>query len=822
MPVTQADIFVAQSSNSIDWFSGTPSVTKLLNGGFAVAYQKYFTDVGGVAIALFDANGNKTTQDFQANTFPTGNSGSYTTGVNPTLTTLSNGSFVVVWQGQGSDDSSQGIYSQIFTASGTKIGSQTHVNTFITDKQYFPTVSPLSDGGYLVIWNSTGQNGRSNGVYAQKFSSVGAKNGAEFELDSGVDNWGSITQPHAVQLTGGNLVGIWYGADGGVKVASGGTTPTSLGLGWMYDPVVTALNNGNYAVAKYSGDDVAVNIFTPTGTLVNAASITANTYTTNSQRFPAIATLNNGNFVVTWNSNYQDGNGWGIYAQQFTQTGTKVGSEIAVNTTTTGDQLVPQISALTNGGFVIIWGTDSNIYAKEFDSNGTALPPPSNLVSPILALGTGVSNGATAAEAVQAGGVISITGNVGVSESVIFTNGTRSVTKTLTGTGTPQAVTLTSADLTTLTNGTINVSATSTSAGVTSSAATTSFVLDTQAPSAPVFALGTGVSDGANATEATQTSGVVTINAENGASESISFTNGSRTLTKYLTGTGASQAVTLTSADLTTLTDGTISVSATVTDAAGNSSAVGSTSFVLNTSTPLPGVSHRIVGGVGNDTLVGIRSTNAMNSFVGGVGNDDITADSRADAAEYSGNLSNYTISFNNDTITIADKRTTAGNDGTDTLHGINLLKFADGFEFIGPVAQRTALTGTESNNTTQVSESKLYNGTNIAEKFVVSPYVSAMILAGEGDSVVLQGKFSDFAFTTRGTELQIAKYGTDQSYFVTTVNLAGNVTIRTDQGGVNARMDMTQSTPTVVLDTQTIYANTTLDYTQLTGHAVL
>jgi hypothetical protein len=236
----------------------------------------------------------------------------------------------------------------------------------------------------------------------------------------------------------------------------------------------------------------------------------------------------------------------------------------------------------------------------------------------------------------------------------------------------------------------------------------------------------------------------------------------------------------------------------------------------------LPGVSHRIVGGVGNETLVGVHSANAMNSFVGGGGNDDITADSRADAAEYSGNLSNYTISFNNDTITIADKRTTAGNDGTDTLHGINLLKFADGFEFIGPVAQRTALTGTESNNTIQVSESKLYNGTNVAEKFVVSPYVSAMILAGEGDSVVLQGKFSDFAFTTRGTELQIAKYGTDQSYFVTTVNLAGNVTIRTDQGGVNARMDMTQSTPTVVLDTQIIYANTTLDYTQLTGHAVL
>jgi hypothetical protein len=211
-----------------------------------------------------------------------------------------------------------------------------------------------------------------------------------------------------------------------------------------------------------------------------------------------------------------------------------------------------------------------------------------------------------------------------------------------------------------------------------------------------------------------------------------------------------------------------------------------------------------------------------MNSFSGGGGDDDITCDSRADAAEYSGTLSNYTISFNNDTITIADKRTTAGNDGTDTLHGINLLKFADGFEFIGAVAQRTALTGSEVNHTVQVTESKLYNGTNVAEKFVISPYVSSMILAGEGDSVVLQGKFSDYAYTTRGTELQIAKYGTDQSYFVTTVNLAGNVTIRTDQGGVNAHMDMTQSTPNVMLDTQAILPNIALDFTQINNHAVL
>ena len=65
----------------------------------------------------------------------------------------------------------------------------------------------------------------------------------------------------------------------------------------------------------------------------------------------------------------------------------------------------------------------------------------------------------------------------------------------------------------------------------------------------------------------------------------MTFTNGIHTVTKTVTGTGSAQAVTLSATDLTTLTDGTISVSATQTDAAGNAqtAAAATTSFVLDT-----------------------------------------------------------------------------------------------------------------------------------------------------------------------------------------------------------------------------------------------
>ncbi|ATE60095.1 hypothetical protein CCZ27_09160 [Thauera sinica] len=117
-------------------------------------------------------------------------------------------------------------------------------------------------------------------------------------------------------------------------------------------------------------------------------------------------------------------------------------------------------------------------------------------------------------------------------------------------------------------------------------AANASYKVDTTAPAAPTLALGTGVLYGATAAEATQGSGVVTVSAEAGASIEVTFTNGADTVVKTLTATGAAQAVTLTSANLTTLGDGTITVSAVATDPAGNPSPAGTTSFLLDRAAP--------------------------------------------------------------------------------------------------------------------------------------------------------------------------------------------------------------------------------------------
>ncbi len=48
----------------------------------------------------------------------------------------------------------------------------------------------------------------------------------------------------------------------------------------------------------------------------------------------AVAMAPNGDHVVVWSSQNQDGSGWGVYGQRFDKAGTALGAEFLVNQTT--------------------------------------------------------------------------------------------------------------------------------------------------------------------------------------------------------------------------------------------------------------------------------------------------------------------------------------------------------------------------------------------------------------------------------------------------------------------------------------------------------
>src|SRR5215213_1493558 len=87
-----------------------------------------------------------------------------------------------------------------------------------------------------------------------------------------------------------------------------------------------------------------------------------NTTTNSLQRNASITALvdnpadpNDGGWVVTWESNLQDGSGYGIYQQRYDAAGEPVGGELLVNATASGDQTQPSVAALSTGGWVVTW-----------------------------------------------------------------------------------------------------------------------------------------------------------------------------------------------------------------------------------------------------------------------------------------------------------------------------------------------------------------------------------------------------------------------------------------------------------------------------------
>ena len=117
----------------------------------------------------------------------------------------------------------------------------------------------------------------------------------------------------------------------------------------------------------------------PAGTFLTS-DIRVSKFTKNNQINPTVATLGDGSVVVVWSSLGQDGDRQGVFAQHFSATGVKLGTEFQVNQFTANNQRSPAIAALANGNFVVVWISEMergpanvDVYARIFDSSGVAV-----------------------------------------------------------------------------------------------------------------------------------------------------------------------------------------------------------------------------------------------------------------------------------------------------------------------------------------------------------------------------------------------------------------------------------------------------------------
>jgi len=114
------------------------------------------------------------------------------------------------------------------------------------------------------------------------------------------------------------------------------------------------------------------------------AQLQVNTYTTSYQSSPSLAAEVDGDFVVVWQSIGSSGTDTSlvsIQGQRYGSNGSAQGTQLQVNTYTTGYQSHPTVAARTDGDFVVVWksigssGTDASagsIQGQRYASNGSA------------------------------------------------------------------------------------------------------------------------------------------------------------------------------------------------------------------------------------------------------------------------------------------------------------------------------------------------------------------------------------------------------------------------------------------------------------------
>ncbi len=103
-----------------------------------------------------------------------------------------------------------------------------------------------------------------------------------------------------------------------------------------------------------------------------------NTTTANNQYNASVAMDDDGDFVIAWQSQLQDGSEYGIYAQRYNAAGVTQGGEFRVNATTAGNQSLPAASMDADGDFVVAWqsnlqdGSGTGIYAQRLQRDRCA------------------------------------------------------------------------------------------------------------------------------------------------------------------------------------------------------------------------------------------------------------------------------------------------------------------------------------------------------------------------------------------------------------------------------------------------------------------
>ncbi|MEH6631655.1 MAG: Ig-like domain-containing protein [Halopseudomonas aestusnigri] len=316
-----------QINSYTDSMQSNSSVSALSNGGWIVTWSSNGQDGSGWGVygQAYNSDGTLQRGEFQVSSPSVGFQHE------PSTTVLGDGKWIVSWTGSGGIGSPSNIYTQIFLADGTKQGSEFQVSNS-SDASYplgSSSIATLSDGGWVVTWDKIDTFGNGRGVFGQAYNVDGTKQDGEFRVD-GPNFYGS-GDPSVTALTNGGWIVTWHsdgpgssGIDiyGQVYNASGAEQDGKFLINSYVDnsqisSSVTALSDGGWIVTWSSGiRGVLGQAYDADGTK-QGDEFQINSYMLDTHGEPSVAGLPDGGWVVSWTSYGQDGSVGGIYSKVF-------------------------------------------------------------------------------------------------------------------------------------------------------------------------------------------------------------------------------------------------------------------------------------------------------------------------------------------------------------------------------------------------------------------------------------------------------------------------------------------------------------------------
>lgn len=310
--------------------------------------------------------------------------------IRPRLAHQPDGGFIVVWDsdeaGVGGTDTSGCILGQRYDSSGARVGNEFQINSSTTYWQWGADIGTDAAGNFVVVWASphAGGYGGNFDIFGQRYLANGSAIGNEFPVSS--YNTGLQEYPAVAVAPGGEFVVTWQSDKPstddrtGIRARRFGADATPIGSDFPVNtfttehqrwPAIAIDDDGDFVVV-WQGDDsggsdtdpvnptksISGQLFASDGSLIGG-EFQVNTYTTDHQYHPSVAMASDGDFLVVWDSRGSHGpdTNSSIQGQRFAADGTPLGSEFQVNSYITGSQEYADVAMASDGAFAVVWAS---------------------------------------------------------------------------------------------------------------------------------------------------------------------------------------------------------------------------------------------------------------------------------------------------------------------------------------------------------------------------------------------------------------------------------------------------------------------------------